>query len=260
MKAYQRPPNLQPHLVLQQVEEEAASEANAKKLIASKKTAASSEVQLVKVPGVEAYGANVPQRSKPITDIDQLTNLSSEELHALFAAGRTPNPEHFKGEMRGVALAAPHHDDTHLGRLVTWVMTKIPPWKGKNALASPEGKEQGQGLNRILGRLLSPFEWNVVDTSFSKELSGGGGKVIRLDYASPDSLLNRVTGVRSVHDELREVGPEGSGVYLGLAGLVDADPVWTRVYNGLLSIAGRDERVSKDAPPVPVIYFALQAN
>lgn len=207
------------------------------------------------------YGASLPAvRKPPITDINQLKSMSSEQLEALFSAGRAPDVARFQGEMRGVALAAPHHDSTGFGHFVSWVMTQIPPWKGKNALEAPSGDEQGKGKNRILGGLLCPFEWNLVDTKFAPDLAGDGAKVIRLDYATPKSFLNAITGIRSVHDELREVGPPGSGVYLGMAGLADHSPIWTRVFNGLLRLAGREERVTKDGPPVPIIYFALQAN
>ncbi len=216
------------------------------------------KVPFAQPPKPEQYGASV--RQPPITDINQLKSMSSEQLEALFSAGRAPDVAHFKGEMRGVALAAPHHDNTGFGHFVNWVMTQIPPWKGKNALEAPSADEQGKGKNRILGGLLCPFEWNLVDTKFAPDLAGDGAKVIRLDYATPKSFLNAITGIRSVHDELREVGPPGSGVYLGMAGLADHSPIWTRVFNGLLRLAGRDERVTKDGPPVPIIYFALQAN
>ncbi|MFO0728886.1 MAG: hypothetical protein U1E65_34220 [Myxococcota bacterium] len=216
------------------------------------------EVPFVKTPRPDEYG--VAKRAPQLTDINQLQSMSSAQLGELFAHGRTPNPQHFKGEMRGLALAAPHHDHTALGGFVNWVMTKIPPWKGKNALSAPTASDEGHGKNRILGGLLCPFEWNVVDTKFGRDLAGDKAQVIRLDYATPKSFLNAVTGIRSVHDELREVGPPGSGVYLGMAGLADHSKFWTPVFNALLKLAGREERVSKDAPPVPIIYFALQGN
>lgn len=222
-----------------------------------KETQRALEVPFVKAPEPASYGANKVIAKRELQDINDLKAMSSAELQELFANGRAPDPRRFSGEMRGVALAAPHHDTSMLGRFVNWVMTKIPPWAGKNALTQPgEAISEGTGKNRIFGGLLCPFQWNVVDS----KLDTSGSRVIRLDYATPKSLLNTVTGISAVHDEIREVGAPGSGVYLGLAGLAHNGPISSGVFNGLLRLAGREERVSKDAQPVPIIYFALQAR
>ncbi|MFO0729159.1 MAG: hypothetical protein U1E65_35600 [Myxococcota bacterium] len=195
-----------------------------------------------------------------ITDINDLVKMSSTELTKLFAEGHDVDEKAFRGEMRGVKLEIPHHDGDGLDRFADKLMATLHPWAGKNALTPPVGAEEGSGKNRIFGKLLLPFRFKATKTAFAGDLLGKDAKVIRLDYAAPKSLLNRLLGIGHIHDEMREVGPKGSGVYLGMAGLRDRGPVWTAIYNGLLKLAGREERLTKNGPPVPVIFFALQAH
>src|SRR5687768_7064728 len=132
----------------------------------SARVAAPIEVPFVRAPEAASYGANTPKAKIEIKNIDQLKAMTSAELEQLFENGRAPDAARFKGEMRGIALAAPYHDNTKLGRFVNWVMTKIPPWAGKNAMSAPGEGEEGQGKNRIFGGLFCPFEWNVVESRF----------------------------------------------------------------------------------------------
>jgi hypothetical protein len=203
------------------------------------------------VPDPACYGA---RKGEKLTDVNQLIGKRSDELQTLFSHGRAPDPSRFSGEMRGVALNAPHHDDSGLGRFVRGLFAKAPPWRGKIALSTPSAGEEGTGKNRIFGGLLCPFRWGVVDSELDK-----GSKVIRLDYATPKSFLNNITAIDAVHDEIREVGAPGSGVYLGMAALKHEGPVSSAFINSMLKLAGREERVKKGGAPVPLIYFALQA-
>jgi hypothetical protein len=162
--------------------------------------------------------------------------------------------------MRGTDLAAPHHDDTWFGNLIDGIMRTFGPWAGKQTTSRPTEGREGTGNNKVFGKWIFNFNWAVVDSKLGNAFAGDGAKVIRLDYGTPDDLLNKLTGVNCVHDEVREVGPKGSGVMLGMAALAPNSGFWTGVFNGLLRIAGREERVAKGNDPVPVIYFGLQGN
>ncbi len=195
-----------------------------------------------------------------ITDINDLKGLRSDVLHALFETGHAPEGARFNGQMRGTDLAAPHHDGTRFGRFVSWIMTTWHPWAGKRTLERPGEGHEGTGNNSVFGGWIFNFNWDVVDSKLGRKFDGDGAQVIRLDYGTPDDRLNKLTGVNCVHDEMREVGKPGSGVFLGMAALKDNSRVWSLLFNGLLRLAGRDERVKANADPVPIIYFALQGN
>jgi hypothetical protein len=195
-----------------------------------------------------------------INDITDLKVLDSPVLQILFQHGRDPNPDLFNGSMRGTDLAAPHHDDTWFGKLIDTIMTSWRPWAGKQTIDRPGEGHEGTGNNKVFGKWIFNFNWAVTETKLGKNFAGDGAKVIRLDYGTPDDLLNKLTGVNCVHDEVREVGRKGSGVMLGMAALAPNSKFWSSVFNGLLRIAGREERVKPGNDPVPVIYFGLQGN
>lgn len=195
-----------------------------------------------------------------INDINDLKPLESSVLQVLFQHGREPGAESFNGTMRGTNLAAPHHDDSGFGRFVAGVMAKFRPWAGKQTTGRPCESGEGTGNNQVFGRWIFNFNWDVVASKLGDAFMGDGAKVIRLDYGTPSDLLNKLTGVSCVHDEVREVGPKGSGVYLGMAALAPNNGFWSAVFNGLLRVAGREERVAPGNDPVPIIYFGLQGN
>jgi hypothetical protein len=200
-----------------------------------------------------------------ITDINDLSGVESRVLQVLFQHGHAPDAAKFNGRMRGVDLKAPHHDDSAFGRFIHGTMRALQAWGGKQTLSRPSGDTEGTGNNQMflgLGDLwFFNFNWNVVDSKLGESFAGDGEKVIRLDYRSPNNRLNKLFGVDMVHDEMREVGKKGSGVFLGMAAIIDTgNSFWRAVYNLGLSLGKREERVGESKDPIPFIYFALQGN
>jgi hypothetical protein len=200
-----------------------------------------------------------------ITDIEDLKGLRSSVLQSLFRNGHEPDTAQFSGQMRGVDLRAPHHDDSRFGRFVEGAMRVLQAWGGKRTKSRPSDGAEGTGNNQMFlcipGTWFFEFNWNLVDSKLGKKLAGAGEKVIRLDYETPNNFLNKLFGVDMVHDEMREIGKKGSGVFLGMAAIVDTGNwFWKQVYNFGLWLGDREERVGKSKDPIEFIYFALQGQ
>jgi hypothetical protein len=200
-----------------------------------------------------------------INDITDLKGVRSEVLRVLFQQGRAPDAARFNGQMRGVDLNAPHHDTSGFGGFIRGAMRLLQAWGGKQTKSRPGEGAEGTGNNQMFlcvpNTWFFEFNWNVVDSKLGDKFAGDGSKVIRLDYKSPNNRLNKLFGVDMVHDEMREVGKKGSGVFLGMAAIVDTgNSFWKGVYNFGLWLGGREERVGKSKDPIEFIYFALQGN
>ena len=208
-------------------------------------------------PGPESPGAG---QRREIRSIDDMKGLHSQELIALFAAGRAPQEARFRDRMRGIVLTAPHHDDTWFGRFLRWFMATFGPWKGKRSVRQPDAEAPGKGNNSILGLWIFNFHWEVTASRLPEEFNPGGAGAIRLDYGSTHDPLNFITTIRCIHDEIREVGAEGSGALLGMATLIHRGRLSSFFYNTLLRLARRKERVRPSGEPVPAVFFALQAS
>jgi hypothetical protein len=222
----------------------------------------------VRAPEKVDYGKHLPAPKLQIRTINDLADLDSHQLQELFAHGKAPNLTEFTAlftrpeGLSGLALAAPHHDTTGFGEFIHTVML-VKPWKGKRAYTAPDGATEGTGKNFILGMELAPFRWALVDSQLDPAVFGGG-KVIRLDYSSPEgwgphgkSLFNTLFGIREIHDEMKEVAP---GVYLGMAAFKPADPpnpALDALYNGALALYEREERLGDAKYPIEGIFFVL---
>ena len=203
-----------------------------------------------------------------ITDINDLKGLHSNVLQIMFQHGHDPDPSRFSGQMRGVDLHAPHHDESAFGGFIDGAMRLLQAWGGKQTKSRPSEGVEGTGNNQMF--LCIPnlwffeFNWDLVDSKLGDKFAGDGGKVIRLDYNAPNNALNQALGVDMVHDEIREIGKKGSGVNLGMAAIIDssdakakrkeggllhqayaavANGFWKSVYDFGLTLGGREERV-----------------
>lgn len=166
--------------------------------------------------------------NKTVLTLDDLANLSTDDLGSLYAAGVAPaNLAVLNGSTRGRLLAVMPLDDTPLVRPLRWLAaSRFFPWQGKHF--DTRARKSGHGDNTI--RL--PFyraQWFGFRTRISKSLLDGGD-CIQLDY---DSAANP-RPLRRIRDELREVVP---GLYLGPA-------LWRRKKDG----------------PVLLLWFALDTR
>lgn len=166
--------------------------------------------------------------NKTVLTLDDLANLSTDDLGSLYAAGVAPaNLAVLNGSTRGRLLAVMPLDGTPLARPLRWLAaSRFFPWQGKHF--DTRARKSGHGDNTI--RL--PFyraQWFGFRTRISKSLLDGGD-CIQLDY---DSAANP-RPLRRIRDELREVVP---GLYLGPA-------LWRRKKDG----------------PVLLLWFALDTR
>ncbi|MGH7297148.1 MAG: hypothetical protein ACRELB_19575 [Polyangiaceae bacterium] len=128
------------------------------------------------------------------------------ELGELYATGTTPTRlGTMEGDPRGRMLAVRALDHGATGRLLRGIASAAAfPWGGKSFRGDGE---RGTGLNRVhlFGRhQLFPFATSVRPSVID------GRPCVALDYDLPDNPAL----IRSIHDEVREVGP---GLFLGPA-------------------------------------------
>lgn len=145
---------------------------------------------------------------KSVLTLDDLAQLSAEELGGLYQAGHVPaNLAVLNGATRGRMLAVTALDGSPLAGLVRVIAaSRFFPWEGKSF--DTRARKSGHGDNCL--RL--PFyrgHWFGFRTRFGRSLLDGA-ECIMLDY---DSVANP-RPVRRICDELREVVP---GLYMGPA-------------------------------------------
>lgn len=143
----------------------------------------------------------------PVLTLDDLSDMSSAELGALYAQGAVPlNFAVLGRRARGRVLAVRYLDGPLTAPIVR-AITKLPvfPWLGKSM--APTGSQTGDGINRIkLGMRanLFPFTTRVAKSAVD------GRDTIYVDYRQKGNPWL----IQMIRDELREIEP---GLFLGPA-------------------------------------------
>ncbi|MGZ3451544.1 MAG: hypothetical protein ACXWUG_15000 [Polyangiales bacterium] len=148
--------------------------------------------------------------------LDDLAELTVEELSGLYAGGKPPQLGVLAGVTRGRLLAIAGLDTLPLfGSLLSSAVRKISgmrlmPWRGKT-FAAPAEHHRTSGRNRWFELEALPFDAHVEKSALDHE------PTLVLKYDRPENPAP----VRALFDELREIG---RGLYLG--------PVYVRGPNG----------------------------
>ena len=147
--------------------------------------------------------ANDP--AAPLT-LDQLVDLDTGALEALYRTARVPRLSSVRGDLFGRMLAVPRLGSSLPGWLRAFVRSSSFPWRGKSF--APHGEERGEGINRVLG---DRFRWYRF-TTFIGRSRAGAFDALQLDYDHADNPFF----IRAIEDEIRELRP---GLWLGQAWL-----------------------------------------
>ncbi|CAM3073140.1 hypothetical protein [Skermania piniformis] len=162
-----------------------------------------------------------------VTTLDDLSEMSFDELGKLYAAGSVPpDLSVLDNKPKGRMLAVRGVDNTPLASVLR-AAAKLPvfPWDGKSMTATDA--HSGDGINRI--KLGITTDWFAFKTRVEPSVVDGADTIV-LDYEQPGNPWF----IRQIHDELREVAP---GLFVGPA-------MWKR----------------SEADPVNVLWFALDAR
>ena len=148
-----------------------------------------------------------PVSTAPSWSLDELSQLGSADLEAVFAAGTAGASDlsRLSGHPRGQVLAAPLLHRPRLARGVRWLAgTPLILWEGKS-FQSAVDPARGRGANRaVVGQRLAVFPFT---TAFAPSIVDGG-PCVAISYDVPRNP--RV--MRPIYDELRCVAP---ALYLG---------------------------------------------
>jgi hypothetical protein len=139
--------------------------------------------------------------------LDDLLELSHEELAALYADGVVPRVETISGDLRGRMLAVPALSDAVTSLPRAWARSRSFPWRGKSFWPVTEGR--GEGKNRVVSDRWMLFRFT---TFIAPSHDRDGRDAMQLDYDHADNPFF----IRAIEDEIREIG---DGLYLGQAWL-----------------------------------------
>lgn len=170
------------------------------------------------------------RRGAGVKRIDDLQELTPEELMELYRAGSTPRLGDLDGKLSGRMLAVPRVQDPRVRRFLSrFARSGAFPWQGKTF--DSQTPQHGHGVNRLFGNRVNLFRF---ETSVGPSRAGAFDAV-HLDYShSQNPPL-----VRDVKDELRLVS---EGLWLGLAYLRLRDDDHLACYFAIERVASSDAR------------------
>ncbi|MFP4633051.1 MAG: hypothetical protein ACOCT0_05110 [Halobacteriota archaeon] len=152
--------------------------------------------------------------------LDDLVKKDKSELDQLFREGEAPEEDAVEGVTRGAVLAGV--GPLRVGVVREAVNTPLLPWKGKVF-------DDRTGRNRIEVGPVKTQEFEF-QTHVSPSIDDGEPTLV-LDYDLPENP----PGIRSIHDELREIE---TGLYLGTSNLRVGDDHRFLLYFALESAPG----------------------
>ena len=137
--------------------------------------------------------------------LDDLTDVSTEQLWQLYRTADTPEIEDLEGRLVGRMLTVPGMEKPAVAKFLNrFAASGRFPWQGKTFESHRDGT--GQGINRVLG---NRRDWFRFDTFIGPSRAGDFDS-LHLNYDNPGNPRF----IRAVKDEVREVAP---GIWLGLA-------------------------------------------
>ena len=159
-----------------------------------------------------------------IPSLDELLDVSADELRALYERASVPRLEDIEGDLRGRMLGLQIGGGAlaKVGRLVAG--TSWFPWRGKSfsVRADTRATGRGNGINRVF---VDGNKWFRFETFVGKSRAGDFDAV-QLDYDNADNPFF----IRAIKDEIRELRP---GLYLGQAYIVTGSTALLALYFAL---------------------------